>query len=260
MFSIYYNNKMDKVSSVAKEVSGVYLNWLRAEVASSHVERNKILDEYDDAVEGLRGGWEHPKNFTARKAESHTDRLAPWYEAFSLVPDDDYQASRIIFAGLMQLSGNYRNQCYVEATDSEDYLNRRSLGVGIDLAQSAKERMRIYLPESAEFDKTQLSIESLDARRQEVERIGMSSVRTIVSRVKGGYDLGLPDSTSVREAKIAQYTWAGFTTDALTLVAKLRGGSLEAVPFLEPRSITDQSGTIYYPFHEPVDWTEALAA
>lgn len=250
---------MSRIDAISGEVTGVCLDWLRAEVASSHVERNKVLDDYNDAIEGLKGGWDHPKNFSARKVESHIDRLGPWFEAFSMAEEDDYQAARIIFAGLMQTSGSYRNQCYVEAQDRADYLLIRQEAIGINLENAVGNRLRTFLPGTGDFSKARISLEDLDQRRQDAEAIGLRAVKAMCARVVLGWDLRKKDTRAAREAQNAQYNWATFTTDALTYVAKNRG-SLAEVPFLEPRSITDQSGAIHYPFKETVNWAEVLAA
>ncbi len=255
-----FNTAVNKIDTISRDVTDTYLDWLSAEVASSHVERNKILDDYDDAIQGLKGGWDHPKNFSARKVESHIDRLGPWFEAFSLAQDDDYQAARIVFAGLMQTSGSYRNQCYVEAQDRSDYLVMRQDAIGINLENAVGNRLRTFLPATGDFSRAGISLEDLDQRRQEAEAIGLRAVKAMCARIVLGTDLHQRDSRAAREAQNAQYNWATFTTDALIYVAKNRGGTLADVPFLEPRSITDQSGTIHYPFREPINWAEVLAA
>ena len=254
-----FNTAVSEIDTISEVVTEVYMDWLRAEVESSHVERNKILDDYDDAIEGLKGGWDHPKNFSARKVEGHIDRLGPWFEAFTMAEDDDYQAARIIFAGLMQVSGSYRNQSYVEAQNSSDYLAMRQNVIGINLENAVSTRLRTFLPSTANFSSARITLEDLNRRRQEAEAIGLRAVKAMCVRVVLGLDLHKKDSRAAREAQNAQYNWATFTTDALTYVAKKRG-SIADVPFLEPRSITDQSGTIRYPFKETINWTEVLAA
>lgn len=240
-------------------VNNGFYDWLRAEVQTSRVERNRVLDEFDKAIEGLEGGWEHPYNFTARKAESHTDRLGPWFEAFTLEPDDDFQAARIIFAGLMQISGGYRNQCYVEASDAADYIKRREKGVGIDLRQPISARLHINLKGAADFLDARMTLEQLDERRRSIETIGIKVTQSMAELVRLDKDNEIKRyrTRATLEAQTAQFSWAAFTTDALTLVAKMRGG-LAGVPLLEPRSISDQSGITYYPFKETIDWASVL--
>lgn len=250
---------MNRVEAASGQISSTFYDWLKAEVDSSGIERNKILDNYDGAVEGLRGGWNHPKNFIARKVESHLARLPLWFEAFSLDPSDDYQAARLVLAGLMQVSGSYRSQCYVEAQSKEDYLHRRKKAVGYEISQTIHEHLRTHLPSTGNFAKADISLDSLNEDRIEVERVGLQAVRALCARTQYGYDLGQEGSRSAREMLDAQHHWLNFATGCLTLVAKERDGNLAAVPFLEPRSITDQSGKLYYALASPVDWEQALA-
>jgi hypothetical protein len=244
----------------SSNISAAVYDWLEAEVNSSGVERNSFLDDYESAIRGLRGGWEHPQNFTARKLESHMDRLPLWYEAFALDPKDEYQAARLIFAGLMQVSGSYRNQCYIEATDAEDYIGRRRKIVGVNIQNIVRGRLNELLPKSGDFNYADLSVEAMEPGINEIAAKTRSEVSAVSYRLNIGYDLGVEGSVAAHKMQEAQSMWLGFTTDCIAIAAKIRMGELEAVPFLEPVSITDQSGKSYYPLREPVDWVQVLSS
>jgi hypothetical protein len=57
----------------------------------------------------------------------------------------------------------------------------------------------------------------------------------------------------------AQRLWLDLTVDSIVLTAKLKSGDLGAVPFWEPISIGEQTGSLYYPLREPVDWASVMA-
>jgi hypothetical protein len=73
-----------------------------------------------------------------------------------------------------------------------------------------------------------------------------------------GQDLGQPGSRSAQEMMDAQRQWLDFTIDSIVLAAKLKRGDLGAVPFWEPISITEQTGSLYYPLREPIGWAEVM--
>lgn len=239
---------MSKVENATEQISSVFYNWLQAEVNSSMDEnnRNSILDDYDSAIKGLKGGWDHKSNFTARKFESHIMRLPLWLEAYSYDPEDDYQAARLLFAGLMQVSGSYRNQCYLQARNPEDYVERRKDVIGTNMHNAVGVRLHTHLPSTGNFARANIELDDLEKRMQETIKVGETSVRAVCNRTKYGYDLGQSRSRSVNEMQIAQYNWLTFATDCLTHSVKVRRGNLADVPFLEAKSISDEP-KVYYP-------------
>jgi hypothetical protein len=60
--------------------------------------------------------------------------------------------------------------------------------------------------------------------------------------------------------KKSQINHIQLATDCVIMAAKLRRGELEAVPFLEPRSISDVSDNTYYPLRKRVNWVEVVAS
>lgn len=226
-------------------ISGAFYNWLQAEVETSGGDRNEYLNDFEEMRRRLTLGYEHPDNWAVTKHQSHMDRYPVWWEAFALDPSDDYQSARILFNALMQVSGMYRDQCYIQASDQEDYLARRAKIVGINPQQPVALGLRVLVPETGDFSLADLEIESLDERRKEAMVIGELAVKKMCERLFHKDDLGAQDSVSVRETMSAQYSWLSFATDCVVLAAKIRKGELGAVPFLEAKSISDDPKVIY---------------
>ena len=233
--------------SESARIAGVFDNWLHDEVRSSHTEVNSYLDEYDTAIKGLKGGWANPQNFTARKHESHVHiRLPQAWKTYNMTlqPDTphnqrEYQSAWLMFTPLMQISGTYRNQCYMEATDAEDYLRRRmSRPSALDMRKTVDDRLRIWLPEENNFKEAKINLEDLGRELQVASELGTRAVKRVCARAAIGYDFGQEGSRSAHEMIEAQHAWASFATDCVVFAAKLRGGKLETVPFLEPKSIS----------------------
>jgi len=233
----------------SKRIADVFYEWLKDEVNSSGTDRNKFLDEHETAVEGLKSGWGSPHNYIARKLESHLDRLPIWFEGFRLDSDDDFQAARVAFAGLMQVSGCYRDQCYVQAQDAEDYIQRRQMAIGIGHDMAVKMQLSYILPASGNFNRALIDPDTLGKSMQAVSGLGERAVKILASRVENGEDLKQESSPSVTQMKYAQLEWLKFATESVVLMAKQRKGFLSAVPLLEPKSISaDPPPKVVYPF------------
>jgi len=255
------------LEDTAANISTVIYDWLEAEVETSSRsdDVNIVLDDYNKAIQGLRGGFDHPLNFPWHKFNSHTDQLSGWLKNLrnEVTPDDkdfDKFAVKVIFRGLMQVSGSYRCQCYVEARGPEDYLERRKRVTGINMTEVVMGNLSKRLPESGQFEDATIDLEALERRRSAVTELGERAVKVMCNRVLMGQDLGQPGSRSAQEMMEAQKQWLDLTVDSIILAAKLKEGDLGAVPFWEPISISEQSGSLYYPFREPVNWAEVIAA
>lgn len=241
----------------SEAISQVFDDWLSAEVRSSAVEVNSYLDEYKTAIKGLKGGYGHEHNFLARKHEGHVHvRLPQAWETFtmSLEPgaseaEKEYQSAWLLFTPLMQVSGTYRAQCWFEASDGNDYLDRRqSRPSGIDMQKTVADRLKVWLSNSDNFAGANITTEDLHRQLKLVSKAGETSVKRVCARAVLGFDFGERDSRSSREMVAAQYNWASFATDCLILAAKMRKGELAAVPFLEPKSISsDPPPEVIYP-------------
>lgn len=231
-------------AEASEAISDVFNDWLNTEVRSS---AGDYLDDYTAAVRGLKGGINHKDNFLALKHESHVhNRLPQAWETFviSLEPNNpeeqrEYMSAWLMFTPLMQVSGTFRTQCYLEAQNAEDYLVRRQARPsGINMQNTVAERLKVWLPNPDNFADASLTVEELGRQLKIVSEVGEKAVKRVCARAVIGYDLKQEGSRSAREMVTAQYNWASFAANCVVLAAKLRRGDLAAVPFLEPKSIS----------------------
>ena len=108
--------------------------WLKKEIGSSLVGRNRYLDNFDSFRSNLQLPYDDRSNTNAEKNRSHYNRLAEWtngyvelYDGFS-TEQRDYATARQILCAQMYLSGLFRTQCFMEASDQNDYYQRRTDG------------------------------------------------------------------------------------------------------------------------------------
>jgi hypothetical protein len=256
-------------AETAQTIADMTLDWLKAEVdvSSREYDRNQPLNELKNARASLYLGYDNPSNSIANKSQGHLTRLrTSWWEGYtmSLDPDfdnhyqRDFQAAKLIFAGLMEVSGTYRDQCYVQARSQEDYQQLRNGAIGIDINQVVLERVERRLPADGDLGMSLLELSDLDFSREVSMDIGGLAVKMFCDRAERRLDFNKRRSESVRLMKIAQKHWLNFVVDGVLYTAKRHDGVLAAVPFLEPISITDQSGKLYYPLAEPVNWQKEL--
>ncbi len=238
-----------RVDQQVEVVSGAIHSWLLDEVASSSADRNQYLDDYVSWREQIKYRYDDPRNLTVAKNQAHLDRLPVWWQAYEIDPLQDEACAKISFAGLMFISGAFRNQSRFQARDAEDYQTRRKAGIGIDIESAVSTRLHTHLPRTANFANAKITMETLNNRRKQSERVTELAVKAICARAVYGYDVGQEHSRSVNEVKQDQYAWVTFVADCITLAAKQRRGELVAVPFLHPINISDNPGVIY-PFTE----------
>lgn len=253
-----------KIQEAGEEISAVIEDWLAAEVISSGTERNEVLDDYKKVLKTIDKGYGDDSNWIYNKHNSHVYvRMPIWWEAFlNTDPTDptyDEWSAKIAFNALMQMSGTYRNQCYLQAADPEinpdDYINRRrSKPIGFNPINAVNDRLATHFlaetwSEEANFSKANIDIRKLDQKRQKTIRRGNESITTMLRRVADGKDLHQEKSKSVNEMLDAQYNWLTFVVDCVTFAAKVRDGELAAVPLLEPKSISAiPPPEVIYPF------------
>jgi len=260
---------MKKGLSQSERIASAFEEWLKAEVVTSGEGPNSFLDvPTDDKLADIRQRMTIPTaregNWVLSKYEGHTGRIeSNFWPVFESMPLDDPQLdiaiAQLKFEPLMQISGTYRRQCYLEASSGADYMLRRTHGVGIDLEQVVLERLEKYAPDGR-LDEATISMEGLKRSLDNAATKDYVNIQSIIAHgAKGVNIMGLEDSFPTKGSKNAQVSWAMAATDCVIMAAKLRRGELEAVPFWEPISITAQSGQLHYPLREKVDWAEVMS-
>lgn len=235
----------------ADTVAEAIHTWLAAEVMSSGQDHNRVLDDYDKAVTKIEGGTGYQLNFTGGKHQGHMDRLPLFFKAYKDTPDGspnyDKAEALVAFGGLMEISGGYRNQCYVTAKNKQQYLAKRKKVIGISLVDAVSVRLHTRLPSSGNFAGATIDVASLEERMLRSISNSDAALKTVFERAGAGLDMGQEYSTSVEALTQEQYNWTAFVTDCITLAAKRRRGDLAAVPLLDAQSIS-KIPQPYYPF------------
>lgn len=234
-----------------ERISSVIEWWLGQEVVNSDSGRNAYLSEYQSRRSDFMKPFDNPENVAANKTRSHYDRFTPWVEPYGepVFRDNDWFTARIIFASLMHVAGAYRNQCIIEAADSEDYKKKRyDLPVGVDIPSIIKAEIDSLVQESsASQDTDKILKRVIDRSLQTNEAVLLLHEQmhdwTASHDVVGW--LSDPTYNPAEVMKDVQKMWLGLTVAHIAVAANLRGGDYSKVPFLEPKSISDVSEVIY---------------
>lgn len=232
-------------------------HWLKKEIGNSVVGNNKVLDDFSDWRHSLLLPYDDPANVNARKNKSHHSQLIDWtnglvehYDGFR--PEQaDYVLARQMFRAQMYLSGLFRVACFMQAEDQEDYYRRRleldQIGLDVDaktVIWKSLYRLYDFVPEPTGF-RPALSLDQLTSRTLELNERQRDYV--IELHVSGRDDVGKEESRTMSNVKDMESRWLGHLVDYIAFVASERGRQLAAVPFLEPKSISEDPQP-YYPF------------
>ena len=259
--------------SQAENIASVFDDWLKAEVVTSGESRNKYLDPQGGDPEKigakfrliraqLAKPYDDDKNWAAQKDKSHQQQRVPlWAEFFEATAEGhseaDWYAAQAMFAPLMTVSGSYRTECYLSSYSAEDYTDLRARGIGIDIEEAVSKSLEKQEVKKS-FTASTITFSGLKRAYDYAYAQTEANFRALSARIgrpSVGYD---PYTRSIQGMRESQFRHIQLATDCVIMAAKLRHGELEAVPFLEPVSITDQSRLTHYPLHEPVNWLEVL--
>jgi hypothetical protein len=261
-------------------IAQVLDDWLKAEVVTSGESRNKYLDAADGITESnperaqkkfdtmrqeLFLPYFDDRNWNAQKDKSHQQQRVPtWVDFFELThtekdPKEDFFAAQAMFAPLMTTSGAYRVQCYLESDTPGSYIDLRSKGIGVDIECAVSSRLNERLA-VINFSAAEISFAGLRQSYLDAYSAITRHIKRINERTAEGMNKKKATAETISDMKISQVDHIQLVTDCVIMAAKLRKGELEAVPFLEPVSISDQSGKTHYPLREPVNWLEVLAS
>ena len=106
----------------AANIANAMTSWLGQEIVNADEGRNAYLSDFKDRREDLFKPFDDPSNFQAQKTNAHHNRLIHWASPYKDgdLRHDDWFTARLMFASMMCISGSYRTQCFLEATD-ENY-------------------------------------------------------------------------------------------------------------------------------------------
>lgn len=233
----------------ALAISRVTRDWLQAEIEESMQPQNgnSVLDNWHKFHLDLMLPFDSANNWNAQKAKGHYERLLKWTllpeEQPQLVENDAFLGQQT-WAALMFVSGAYRRQCFFQAADPEDYTHRRKDEgpAAVDLEAIAREHLatgpQVTVYKDTPWGRLQQATLNLNEESFKAAKLVHEC---------GVPGLGREDSEAVRLLTELQEKWAGLAVDYMAFAAQRAGKDWQAVPLLEPKSVS-QDPQIYYPF------------
>jgi hypothetical protein len=235
-------------------IAGALEDWLQLEIESSMGGKNAYLDDWKQFQKDSKLPFDDDNNQNAGKARSHYDRLFRWSLDTEQYPDffqDDYWLARQMFCAQMFISGAYRKQCFIEANVSKDYLKRRkSQGpAGIDILSSISRRLDEYSSGNPFPDHQYKNTPEaqLINRTLRINNMSLEVSKAVHSECMGNTPTN--NNHAVKLLGAVQGLWTELIVDYIVYAAQQKGGKIEDVAMLEPKSISENP-KMYYPFKE----------
>ncbi|MDB5166230.1 MAG: hypothetical protein JWM37_302 [Candidatus Saccharibacteria bacterium] len=236
----------------SEKIADVMTDWLRQEIVNADQGRNSYLSDYRKRRNDLFKPFDDSSNFLARKAKSHYSRLVQWvapYKEEGFRRNDTF-AAKLIFASMMEIAGSYRKQCIFEAADANDYHQRRyTQPAGINIGQLAAAELTTVSLDSVTGMDEQARLDYIIGRTLQVNDDNLQLHKQIhtwaIAHPREEGSIATRDGEPVRAMQEAQGHCASLAVAHIVVAASFRDGDYAAVPFLEPKSITDVAGTIY---------------
>jgi hypothetical protein len=232
---------------LSKSITSSMHDWLAQEIESSGAGRNAVLDNFYVTRKAFMQRSDVSWNQNIRKTNSHYDRLVLWTPQFAENPADDFLTARQLFCAQMYLSGMFRQECFVVASDEAEYRFRRFGGqvLGVDINTVIENKL-------ASQD-TPVSLQTLTDTTLKTNKLTNSKLRQLHdrNRTEGtlfNYVRFLNSRGEwLKALSELQGEWLDLSVDYILHAAEVRDGDISKVPFLEPKSISDDP-QIYYPF------------
>lgn len=236
--------------TIGDEVGSVIKNWLWLERYLSTTSRNSYLDNLVSAQGCLKLSQQDPANFIARKALGHLDRLKHFKLALETAYDDpdhtdlkmEQQEARLLFGLLMRASGCYLNQLVIQSSSQTSFNKRKAAQPsGVNIIELAHRKLDDELLwENSSLEDVCQSID----QASDLERQAMAELYDNQLAIK---HLGQEQSPAVDLLKEVQAAWINCALQFIKHQAWTKKHHLLRIPFLEPKSISDDP-EIFYPF------------
>lgn len=228
--------------------------WLTQEVIESDFGRNAYLSEFNKRRGDFYIPYDEDLNYMFQKAKSHHNRLVTWIRQYSEdeLWRDDWHTAKLTFAPLMQISGSYRKQCYLEADGPQDYLRRRLLAgpTGINVHSAVAEEIEdpttVAMISTDPADRlARITERTLDVNDQNVVLQRAIHEWAAQRILPSDGPIASPDDEPVVAMIKSQKLLTGLLVAHIAVAASFRDFNYAKVPFLEPKSISDVSKVIY---------------
>jgi hypothetical protein len=225
--------------------------WLREEVLESSQGRNKIRDNYVE----VRQSYSQPEERSSDVAKTggHYVRFNQLVAVYPEEYGSDYFIGKVLHHALMFVSGNFRTQCHLQAATQEEY-NKLRFGrrkeyngaAGVDILSA----VHLGIEAFRKFGTHDLQdvVTSSMRLNQDIFDANSEIFRWHTANPGRAMDGLREDEGPVPAVKVCQRLAICLAAGHVRLASQLRDGLLEAVPFLEPKSITDASEQPLYLF------------
>lgn len=222
--------------------------WVNRECVSL-TERNNQLDGLEIGRNSIVLPPQTTGNLNDYKHANHHNRQRFWGQALIEEPGNDYLTARHIFNALMQVSGNSRMMRWLIAKNQAEYdqlkVADNIVGIEVEPVVASLIKTKQMAGDSASMVVT--SAEESHQQSMDAFVDKEATIHYIYERAPN--DFGTSHSPSLARLATTQELWVGVVADSILMAAGYRGGELEAVPFLEPKSISDDP-QVYYPFQD----------
>jgi hypothetical protein len=226
--------------------------WLREEVKESHQGRNRFLDDFD----GMRASYltgSEGYDMDVAKATGHYDRFRVLAESVRPTdsPDenDKYKIGKVIHHALMFVSGGFRMQAFLQARSQTEYEHNRydrvdefNGATSVDLPQAVGRLLLESDGITAFNDLKEYNLQhSDDIYKRRLEMYAWFS-----RNPERAEDALASQDLPIEIALETQQHGLAIAVGQIAFFGRRLGG-VEAVPFLEPKSISDVADTPIYP-------------
>lgn len=231
------------MSRLAPQIAQGISEWLWAEIKTSDAPKspNRYLSQHAEVVERWRQDLGRGTNHYLEKKMAHASRFMPngssILSAFLDNPQDPATYPKLLFACLMKLSGENREQAALIATDQPTYLAQRFVWNQITI----EEVDSLLTPKA-------LTIEDIQAAAQDkiiTPILGLASLD--FERGFNGTNFDAETNPVAVKMSNLRNGVLGFCLDVVAYGAQ-NYTTLSQVPTLEPFSISDDP-QIIYPFN-----------
>jgi hypothetical protein len=235
-----------------EQITQALTNWLEQEIINADTGRNAYLSDYQDRHDDLYKPFDDPTNLQALKTLGHHNRFVHWVRPYAEAgfAEDDWFAARITFACLMNISGAYRTQCFLESSNEADYTRRRyEQPSGIDIGAVAADELRSPETNALSAMDPDIRLAHIIGRSLKTNDRALALHKTvqpwIIDNHKAGSPLVTAQDMPVESMLQVQRLWTGLAVAHIVVAASIRDGDYQKVPFLEPKSITDVTNVQY---------------
>ncbi len=235
-----------------ERVAGVVDQWLQDELVASRDGRNSYLDGHEVFRKALTLG-NDPNNLDALKNSAHFSRFSNLLSLRQEGMINDFTLGKITHHALMFVSGGFRTNSYLLASNQGHYeelrFGRLNLPNGASTIDINSTTSLVW--EACTESGNEITIEKFtdDANRANQSIYdGIQSMYQWIMEGNATVDALEEDSLPIVLTHERQRLGLTLAVSHMALITLENHGDLSKIPMLEPKSITDVSPVPHYPF------------